>query len=189
MIKSIEEKETFRYLGRWFNFDMDNSEHKRQLLDTTNRILNLIHQLPLHPKNKLHLYNRHFLSKISWDLTIADIDATWTKQNLDMICHGYFRKWLDIPVCGTVEILQLSKAQFGQEIIDTSTKHTLCQVTFRKCLKNSINEDIRYLHNATSEKTNIQYDSFHTTKLALKKIREDKKLKVESLQVQSAVIT
>ena len=84
-----------------------------------------------------------------------------------MICHGYFRKWLDIPVSGTVEILQLlsSKAQFGQEVIDTSTKHTLCQVTFRKCLKNSINEDIRYLHNATSEKTNIQYDSFHTQDL------------------------
>ena len=71
-----------------------------------------------------------------------------------MICHGYFRKWLDIPVSGTVEILQSSKAQFGQEVIDTSTKHTLCQVTCRKCLKNSINEDIRYLHNATSEKTN-----------------------------------
>ena len=34
LIKSIEEKESFRYLGRWFNFDMDNSEHKRQLLDT-----------------------------------------------------------------------------------------------------------------------------------------------------------
>ena len=94
LIKSIEEKENFRYLGRWFNFDMDNSQHKRQLLDTTNRILNLIHQLPLHPKNKLQLYNRYFLSKISWDLTIADIDATWAKQNLDMICHGYFRKWL-----------------------------------------------------------------------------------------------
>ena len=36
LIKGIEEKESFRYLGRWFNFDMDNSEHKRQLLDTTN---------------------------------------------------------------------------------------------------------------------------------------------------------
>ena len=106
-----------------------------------------------------------------------------------MICHGYFRKWLDIPVNGTVEILQLSKAQFGQEVIDTNTKHTLCQVTFRKCLKNSINDDIRYLHNTTSEKTNIQYDSFYTTKLALKKIREDKKSKVESLQVKSTVIT
>ena len=34
-IKSIEEKESFRYLGRQFNFDMGNSEHKRQLLDTT----------------------------------------------------------------------------------------------------------------------------------------------------------
>ena len=95
-----------------------------------------------------------------------------------MICHGYFRKWLDIPVSGTVEILQLLKAQFGQEVIDTSTKHTLCQVTFRKCVKNSINEDIRYMHDATSEKTNIQYDSFHKMRLTLKKTLEEKNLKV-----------
>ena len=135
------------------------------------------------------MHNRYFLGKISWDLTIADIDATWIKQNLDMICHGYFRKWLDIPVSGTVEILQLTKAQYGQEVIDTSTKHTLCQGTFRNYLKNSINDDIRYLHNIASEKSNIQYDSFHTTKPALRKIQEDKKLKAESLQVQSAVIT
>ena len=62
-------------------------------------------------------------------------------------------------------------------------------VNFRKCLKNSTNEDTRYLHTTTSEKTNIQYDSFDTTKIALKKIREDKKMKVESLQVQSAITT
>ena len=80
VIKSIEEKESFRYLGRWFNFDMDNSEHKRQLLDTTNRILSLIHQLPLYPKNKLQLYNRYCLSKISRDLMTADIDATWKSK-------------------------------------------------------------------------------------------------------------
>ena len=84
------------------------------------------------------------------------------KKNLDIICHGYVRKWLDTPVSGTVKILQLTKAQFGQEVIDTSTNHTLCQVTFRKYLKSSINDDIRYLHNITSEKTNIQYASFHT---------------------------
>ena len=55
--------------------------------------------------------------------------------------------------------------------------------------ENSINDDIRYLHNITSENSNIQYDLFHTTTLALKKTREDKKLKVESLQIQSTVIT
>ena len=97
LIRSIKEKESSQYIGRWFHLDVDNSEHKRLLLDTTTRILSLIHQLPLRPKSKLQLYNRYFLSKISWDLTTAYIDATWIKQNLDMICHGYFRKWLDIP--------------------------------------------------------------------------------------------
>ena len=63
------------------------------------------------------------------------------------------------------------------------------KVTRRKCLEHSLNEDIRYLHNVTSEKSNIQYDSFHSAKQALKKIRDDKKSKIETLQVQGSVVT
>ena len=189
LIKGVEDNESFKYLGRWFGMEMNNNEHKEELLVTTEKILSLIHQLPLHPRNKLLLYNQYFLSKISWDLTITDIDITWVKQNLDSICHRYFRRWLEIPVSGTVEILQLSRSLFGLEVIDVSTKFTLCQVTRRKCLEHSLNEDIRYLHNVASEKSNIQYDSFHSSKQALKKIRDDKKSKIETLQVQGSVVT
>ena len=113
LIKGVEDNESFKYLGRWFGMEMNNNEHKEELLVTTEKTLSLIHQLPLHPRNKLLLYNQYFLSKISWDLTITDIDITWVKQKLDSICHSYFRGWLEIPVSGTVEILQLSRSQFG----------------------------------------------------------------------------
>ena len=54
---------------------------------------------------------KYLLPKISWHLTIADIDKTWVKQtlSLDMLCHNKFRAWLEIPPCGTLDILFLSK--------------------------------------------------------------------------------
>ena len=35
------------------------------------------------------IYQRYVLSKLSWNLTIADIDVTWVKQFLDSIVNQY----------------------------------------------------------------------------------------------------
>ena len=65
---------------------MDNEEHKKELLDIANKMLNKVDTLPLHPKHKLDIYLKYYMSKIPWDLTIADIPNTWIKQHLDTIC-------------------------------------------------------------------------------------------------------
>ena len=166
---------------------MNNSEHKRELVETSENILDKIHKLPLHPKNKLLLYNNYLIPKLCWNLTIADLDMTWIKQNLDTLCHNYFRRWLNIPAGGTVQILQLSKSKFGMEILDISTKFTCCQITIRQCLNKSPNPDIRNLFKITSHK-NTPYDSFSSTKDALKNIRNQKELTVRNLEVQGAVV-
>ena len=57
---------------------------------------------PLHPKNKLLLYCRYVLSKISWHLTVADLGKTWITENLDPLVNEYLHKWLDIPISGTL---------------------------------------------------------------------------------------
>ena len=186
-ISAIEENESFKYLGRWFSFSMDNSEHKKELRETLANKLEIIHKLPLHPKNKLWLYSNYLIPKLCWNLTIADIDITWIKHNLDLLCHNYFRRWLNIPAAGTVEILQLSKTKFGMELLDISSKFTLCQITIRQCLKKSPNPDIHNLFKGTSEK-NIQYDTFSTAKEALKSIRSQKENTVKNFQVQGSVV-
>ena len=91
-VKPVEPGGTFKYLGRYFDYDMDNSEHKRELLQRTTEILNIIDCLPLHPRKKLMIYSRYLLSKISWDLTIADLDVTWVKNTLDNLCHNHIRR-------------------------------------------------------------------------------------------------
>ena len=103
-VKPVEPGGSFKYLGRYFDYDMNNSEHKRELFQRTTEILNTIDCLPLHPRKKLMIYSRYLLSKISWDLTIADLDVTWVKNTLDNLCHNHIRRWLEIPPCGTIEI-------------------------------------------------------------------------------------
>ena len=52
---------------------MNSQKHKEELSETTTTTLNNIDTLPLFPNNKLNLYSKYLLSKLSWHLTIADI--------------------------------------------------------------------------------------------------------------------
>ena len=64
---------------------MSDEDHKSEVYDTLTNILNEIDDLPLHPKNKIVLYSRYVLSKISWHFTVSDIGKTWVIDNLDSI--------------------------------------------------------------------------------------------------------
>ena len=53
--------ESFKYLGRHFDFNMSNQEHMSKLSSIFTELLTEIDSLPLHPKNKLLLYNSYLL--------------------------------------------------------------------------------------------------------------------------------
>ena len=59
----------FTYLGRHFDFKMPNDKHKCELIETITDQIEIIDKLPLHPKNKLELYQQWTLSKVSWHLS------------------------------------------------------------------------------------------------------------------------
>ena len=128
------------------------------------------------------------MSKISWHLTIADIEKTWIKENLDNLCHNKLRRWPEIPPNGTLDIVLLAKTKFGLNVIDVSTKHAQCQVSFRSQLKNSTNEDARHVYSSTRSGCNIQYDRFNNCREVLKEIRDEKLDKVNKLVSQSIVV-
>ena len=150
MIEPIKKDMSFIYLGRHFNFRMNNQPHMDFLLNEFRNLMNAIDKLPLHPKNKIKLYQQYVLSKIAWHLTIADIPITWVKQNLDTILNSHLRSWLEIPISGTVDLIQLSKGKYGLTIISVSSKFTQCQVTFRKSLRDSNNVDLRHIYTETN---------------------------------------
>ena len=46
-VPTVDMDKSFKYLGRWYNFEMDNAEHKANIIQLTNDILMKIDSLPL----------------------------------------------------------------------------------------------------------------------------------------------
>ena len=189
IITALKENESFKYLSRYYNFDMSNENHKKILIEEVEDTLGIIGKLPLRPKHKLDLYNRYPLSKISWHLTLADLTETWVKEVLDNKCYNAFQHWLEIPANGTVDIIMLSKSKFGLDIVDVSMKFTHCQTIIRKKLSNAENEETQLIYQLIREKSNINYDHFITSKNVIKDPRERKQEHItRDLTTQSLVV-
>ena len=92
LLPNVERNNSFKYLGRFFDYSMNNSDHMSALISTINDLMTKIDCLPCHPKSKLLPYHRFSPSKLSWHLTIADLIKTWAIDNLDSIVIGYVRK-------------------------------------------------------------------------------------------------
>ena len=187
-IPLVPRDEDFEYLGRFFNYAMDNKSHKQILLDNTEEMMKTIDKLPLHPKYKILIYSRYVLSKLSWHLTVAGLPKTWVENNLDNLCCGYLRCWLEMPISGTLDIISLPRSKFGLNIIPISTKFIQCQLTMRNCINNSSNEDLKFIHQETSQGKNVQYDMFKSTREVLKVMRKEKEEHIATLSSQNLVI-
>ena len=170
LVPTVERNNSFKYLGRFFNFSMDNTDHMSALLSTINDLMMKVDCLPCHPKNKLLLYHRFVLSKLSWHLTIADLSKTWVIENLDSIVSGYVRKWFELPISATISSLILNKSRYGINLVLPSTKFIECQTVIRNSLTSSPNFDIKAVWVETSYGTNLQYDQFQNTKQVFKSI-------------------
>ena len=65
LVPAVDIGNSFKYLGRFFTFSMENYERKSILLETLTDVLNKMDAIPCHPKNKLLLYHRFILSELS----------------------------------------------------------------------------------------------------------------------------
>ena len=84
-VAPIKMGESFIYLGKTFNFDMNLQESKSDLLSCIDSYLEKIINLPLHPSSKIEILNSYVYSKIHWSLSIYNFSMTWIKQNCDSI--------------------------------------------------------------------------------------------------------
>ncbi|CAB4021819.1 Hypothetical predicted protein [Paramuricea clavata] len=150
---------------------MSNDNHKTELTTLLNELMTDIDSKSLHPKNKLLLYSRYVLSKLAWHFTVATLSKTWVTENIDSIANKYIRRWLEVPISGTLSTVFLTNNKFGLSIYPPSVKFIQCQTILRKALKSSPGESTNDLWKATSNHTNIQYDAYNSTKEVLKDFR------------------
>ena len=64
-VPTVDMDKRYKYLGRWYNFEMDKAKHKANIIQLTNVILMKIDSLLLHPRNKILLYLRYLHTKLS----------------------------------------------------------------------------------------------------------------------------
>ena len=96
------------------------------------------------------------------------------ENNLDNVVSLYLRRWLEIPINGTLDICLLSRTRLGLDLILPSTKLIQCQSVIRQRMKNSPNADIRGIYEDTSKGTNVQYHTFQSTHNVIKCTRKTK---------------
>ncbi len=137
LIPTTNIAEHFQYLGRYFNFNMSDEQHKTELTTLIEELMNNIDSKPLHPKNKMLVYSRHVVPKLSWHFTVASLSRTWVIENFDSIVNSYIRKWLEIPISGKLSTVFLNRNKFGLNIIPPSVKFIHCQTVVRKSLETS----------------------------------------------------
>ena len=101
--------------------------HKSQLLSLFYTFMKEIDDLLLHPKNKLLVYHRYVLCKVSWHFTIADLPKTWVSDNFDNLVSRYIRRWLDLPVSATLISLVLTINKFDLNLKLPSANFAQCQ--------------------------------------------------------------
>ena len=134
-------------------------------MDIIKDLIHRIDNIPCHPKNKLLLYHRFILPKISWHLTIADLNKRWVIEILDNIAVEHVRRWFDLPVSATF------KSNKGINLNLPSTNFIKYQTIIRNALKSSPTSDIKSLWHDSESFNNIQYDQFRNTKKVLKSIQ------------------
>ena len=70
-IPAVKIGESFRYLGRYFDYEMSNKQHQLDAKATLTDLLQQIDSLNIHPKSKFLLYQKYVLSKLSSQLQIS----------------------------------------------------------------------------------------------------------------------
>ena len=99
---SVKSGESFRYLGRYFNFEMDDKGHKVELQSCLSNMLQRIDSFTILPSNKLLQYHRWVLSKLPWPLTVTNLSTAWVVENLDSVTTRFVRKWLELSISATL---------------------------------------------------------------------------------------
>ena len=115
---------------------MSDDVHKSEVSSLMEDVMSNTDSKPLHPKNKVLLYNRYVLSKLSWHFTVSNISQTWIKENIDSVVNSYIRRWLEIPISGTLSSVFMTRNKFGLNICPPFIKFIQCLTVLRNALNN-----------------------------------------------------
>ncbi|MDW0252306.1 MAG: reverse transcriptase domain-containing protein, partial [Nitrososphaeraceae archaeon] len=160
-IPAVPLGEDFKYLGKIFNFNMNNETGKKEIVEKLEKMLKILSELHISPQTRLKILDRFVPSQLSFLFKIYDIPNTWITEKLDSLCTRYIRKWLEAPISSCInEWLVMPENKCGVGIPSFKHIYERQRLSKRSSLKCSQNENIKDLWQETSMKNiNINPDS------------------------------
>ena len=149
---------SFTYLGKSFSFNMNVQNVREDILNDLEIYITKIDKLPIHPKLKIHILTTYVYSKLKWPMSIYKLGDTWIKQKCDMLVVNYVRRWLNFHPGANIKHLCLSCKRLGLNLKLPSYIYNSCQITTRRLMKHSTDEDINKLYIQTKTQETVQQD-------------------------------
>jgi len=145
-IPAIPQGGYFKYLGRYFDFKMNDSKGKAELLEKVEKYLKTISDLRIRPQTKIKLLDRYISSQISFTLRNYNFSSTWISEHLDALCIRFVRLWLESPISSCVaEWLVVPNTKCGLGVPSFKNRAERLCLSERAALKNSNNQNIQLL--------------------------------------------
>ena len=142
----------FTYLGKKFDFNMDNAVIETDLISRLKTLLQKTSDLNVRPQMKLKILKLYIPSQLSFDLRIYDLSYTWIDQNLDSLITRAVSDWMSFSRDTCIkEMLELPKSMGGFEIPLLKSRTKKLRLSLRFCLRNNPNSDLRNIWRETSK--------------------------------------
>ncbi|CAB4011028.1 Hypothetical predicted protein [Paramuricea clavata] len=162
LMPTIKIGEAFQYLGRYFDFNMSNDNHKTELTTLVNELMNDIDSKPLHPRNKLLVYSllRKAL-KLSPNQSINELwKSTNTHTNIQYDFYNSTKEVLEDFRSEHEDKLQnqlTCQGSFFSSVTKFSLSHLskVWSTAQSKLPKNIYNFTIRYINNSLPTRKNL----------------------------------
>ena len=155
-IPALDLGASFTYLGKMFNFEIDNAEVKTQLVSRLSKFLEIISNLNIKVQLKLKILKSYVPSQLNFDLRIYDLSYTWIGQNLDAIIINTVINWIELS--NGSKLFQLPTNQGGYGIPSLKMTAQKLRLSLRNVLKHNDSTDLRNIWKLSS-RNNIPLDS------------------------------
>ena len=128
-ISPIELNESFIYLGKQFNFELNIEKIKTDIINNMTNYVRNIDKLPLIPLNKISIVQFYVFNKFRWRFSIYNLIETWIDKNTDKITSKFVTKWYQLSVCANVEHLSFPLSQLIINVKSAKMLYSQCKLS------------------------------------------------------------
>ena len=145
----------FKFLGKQVCTDGSDKAARKLLIQKFEVYVTKIDETPLTGSQKMWIFDKVLMSKISWDFLIHDMTISFVKK-LAATQTRMYKKWINYSKSGNAKVFYRSKKNIGcnmKEMVTFLKKQQLIKGNMLKCSEDS---DVRQLYEARCQK---EYDA------------------------------